>query len=115
MIFTGRTAYCDGSASASRTQTVRVSYPGVRVKCPRSAKPRGCRYRVQAVSKIRNGRAESAVGTGKAKAGKSVIVVLLPKARFRSKLAGARKVLVRETVEISGSRRTSYRKLKIAQ
>ncbi|HEY7256996.1 MAG TPA: PKD domain-containing protein [Solirubrobacterales bacterium] len=115
MIFTGRTAYCDGSSSASQTKTVRVSYPGVRVKCPRNARPKGCRYKLQAVSKRRKGRAESAVGKGKAKAGKSAIVSLVPKAKFRSKLAGARKVLVRETVEIRGSRRTSYRKLKIVR
>jgi len=30
-VFTGQTAYCDGSPLASQTQTVTVAYPGVRV------------------------------------------------------------------------------------
>jgi YVTN family beta-propeller protein len=114
-IFTGQTASCNGSPSASETRELKVAYPGVRVRCPKSAKPAGCRYRLQVVSKKHKGKAESAMGKGKAKAGKSAIVSLVPKAKFKSKLAGATKVLVRETVEIGGSRRTSYRKLKIVQ
>ena len=51
----------------------------------------------------------------KVKAGKSVIVSLKPKKKFRSKLAVAKKILVKETVTIDGSRRTRLRKLKVVQ
>jgi YVTN family beta-propeller protein len=115
LIFTGQTAYCNGSALASQTQTVTVAYPGVRIKCPKSAKPRGCRFKLQAVTKKRKGKAETGVAKAKLKAGKSRIVSLKPRGSFASKLAAARKILVRETIAIGGSRRTSFRKLKVVQ
>ena len=74
----------------------------MRVKCPKSAKPEGCRFKLQAVTKKRKGRAESAVAKAKVKAGKSKIVSLRPKKKFGSKLARAKKILVRETVTIDG-------------
>jgi YVTN family beta-propeller protein len=115
LIFTGQTAYCNGSALASQTQTVKVAYPGVRVNCPRSAKPKGCKLKLQVVSKRRKGKAESAVAKAHAKAGRSVIVSLKPKKKFRAKLAVAKKLLVKETVTINGSKRVSFPKLKVAQ
>jgi hypothetical protein len=115
LIFTGQTAYCNGSAAASQTQTVRVAFPGVRLKCPKSATPKGCRFKLQAVSKKHKGKAESAVARAKLKAGKSVIVSLKPKKKFRSKLASVKKLLVRETLTTKGSKRTVFRKLKIVQ
>ncbi len=115
LIFTGQTAYCNGSASASQTQTVKVAYPGVRLKCPKSAKPKGCKFKLKAVTKKKKGKVESAVAKAKTKAGKSAIVSLKPKKKFRSKLAVAKKILVKETVTIDGARRTSFRKLKIVQ
>ena len=115
LVFTGQTAYCNGASSASQTQTVMVAYPGVRLKCPKSARPGGCKFKLQVVSKKRKGKAESAVAKAKAKAGRSALVSLKPKKAFATKLAVAKKVLVRETVSMQGSTRTSYPKLKIAR
>ncbi len=92
-----------------------MAYPGVRVKCPRRAKHRGCKFKLQAVSKKRKGKAESAVASTKLKAGRSAIVSLKPKKAFRTKLAGAGKVLVKETVTINGTKQTRFSKLKIVQ
>lgn len=113
LIFTGQTASCSGSASASQSATVKVAYPGVRVKCPKSARRGGCRFRLQAVT--RKGKPESAVASAKLKGGKSAIVSLKPKKRFRSALASARRIRVRETLTIRGSTRTLVRKLKVVQ
>jgi YVTN family beta-propeller protein len=114
-VFTGQTAYCNGASTASQTQTVKVAYPGVRVKCPKSAKPRGCKFKLQVVSKKKKGKSESAVAKAKAKAGRSAVVSLKPKKAFRAKLAAAKKVLVKETLTAGGSRRTLVKKLKIVQ
>ncbi len=53
LIFTGQTAYCNGQPSASQTQSLTVAYPGVKVKCPKRAKPKGCAFELQALSKKR--------------------------------------------------------------
>jgi YVTN family beta-propeller protein len=115
LIFTGQTAYCNGSPSASQTQTLKVAYPGIRVKCPRRARRRGCRFKLRAVTKRRKGKAETRAARAKVKAGKSKIISLKPKQKFRSKLARAKKVLVRQTVVIRGHRRTRFRRLKVVQ
>jgi DNA-binding beta-propeller fold protein YncE len=114
-VFTGQTAYCNGQASAAQTQTIKVTYPGVRIKCPNGAKPKGCRFKLQAVSKKRRAKVESATAKAKAKAGKSLVVSLKPKTKFRTKLAIATKILVKETVTISGSTRIVFRNLKVIQ
>jgi YVTN family beta-propeller protein len=123
-IFSGQTAFCGGSALATatktetltrETRTVTVVFPGVRVRCPKRAKPRGCRVKLQAVTKARRGRAESAVAAAKVRAGHSAIVSLKPKLAFADKLAAAKSVLVRETVSIAGSGRTRIARLKIVQ
>ena len=115
LVFTGQTAYCNGRASAAQTQTIKVAYPGLRVKCPKRAEQDGCRFKLQAVTKKRRGRAESAVAKVKLKAGKSKIVSLRPKKKFGSRLARAKKILVRETVAIKGASRSSYRRLKVVR
>jgi YVTN family beta-propeller protein len=122
-VFTGQTASCNGGASASAAQTIAVSYPGVRVKCPKKARPGGCKLKLQAVArKLRRGKkgkakpkAESAVTKAKVKAGGSRIVLLKPKKAFAAKLAAAKRVLVIETATIGGSTRTSYPELKIVR
>jgi hypothetical protein len=115
-LFTGQTAYCNGQASAAHTQTIAVAYPGVRVSCPKSARPRVCRFKLQAVSKKRSrATPESAPAKAKARAGKSVIVSLKPTERFASPLASAEKILIRERLEIGSSRRTSYHRLKVVR
>jgi DNA-binding beta-propeller fold protein YncE len=113
LVFTGQTALCSGSPSASQTQPVDVTYPAVRVRCPAKARPKGCKFKLRAVTKRRKGKAESAVARSRAKAGHTTVVPLKPKAKFRSNLATAGSVLVKETVTIDGSGKTSYRKLKI--
>jgi hypothetical protein len=115
LIFTGQTAYCNGSALASQTQTLKVAYPGVRVKCSKNAKPKGCRFKLQVVSKKNKGKAESAVANAKVRAGKSAIISLKPKKKFAAEIAAAKKILVRETLTIKGDKRVSFRKLKVVQ
>ncbi len=111
----GQTAFCNGSALARRAETVTVAYPGVRLKCPRRAKPGGCRFKLQVVTRKRKGRIETRVARSKLKAGHSAVVSLKPKKAFATKLARAAKVFVKETVTINGSKRTRFRKLKIVQ
>jgi YVTN family beta-propeller protein len=116
LVFTGQTASCNGSASAGQTQTVKVAYPGVKVKCPRSAKPSSCRFALQGVTKRHRGKPETRLAKAKVKAGKSKIVSLLPIGRFRTRLAGAGKILIRETVIAGGSsRQTQFRRLKVVE
>ncbi len=115
LIFTGQTAHCNGSASASRSQTVSVAYPGVRVRCPRRARRHGCRFKLKAVTKKRRGKAETRLAKIKVKAGRSKVASLRPKKRFKSRLAVAGKILVKETIAIGHSRRTVLRRLKVVQ
>ena len=116
LVFTGQTAYCNGSASASQTQTVKVAYPGVRVKCPRGAKPGGCRFKLQAMTKTHSGKPETRLAKAKVKAGKSKIISLLPTGKFRARLAAAKKILVKETVIAGDSPAvTRVRTLKVVQ
>jgi hypothetical protein len=116
LIYTGKTASCHGSPAAALTRSVKVAYPGVKLKCPSGAKPGGCRFEIKAVS--RNGkklRALSATAKGNAKAGKSVTISLKPKKKFAKKLAKAKKVLVQEIATIAGDSQTKVLKLKIVQ
>jgi hypothetical protein len=101
--------------------------PRVRVNCPKSAKPGGCRFALQVLSARphkpkRNGKrspapkpvAESAVARVKLGPGKSALVTLIPKPQFAAKLAAAAKLLVRETATVAGKSDTVYRRLKVA-
>jgi YVTN family beta-propeller protein len=114
-VFTGETAYCNGQPTASQALAVKVAYPGVKVRCPKRAKPKPCRFKLQAVTKKHRGGAESAVARAKAKPGKAAIVSLKPKKKFRKKLASTGKILVRQTVEFDGAKRTGYRTLKVVR
>ncbi|MGH2941117.1 MAG: PKD domain-containing protein [Solirubrobacterales bacterium] len=138
-ISTGQTASCNGSPTAAATKTVTVvapapapaapgeaplAKPRVRISCPESAKPGGCKIKLQAVSakprKAKGGRArkpktETAVARLKLKAGHASLVTLKPKPRFVAVLAAAKQVLVRETVQIKGSTHTHYRRLKVVR
>jgi PKD domain len=120
MVFTGQTASCHGSPGAAQTQTVEVTYPGVKVKCPKKAGPKGCKFKLKAVKKTGKGRKQklkalSAVAKAKVKAGKSKIVSLKPKKKFAKKLAKAKKALVEQTVTAGGETTTKVGKLKIVQ
>lgn len=119
-VFTGETAYCNGSPVATTALRVSVAFPGVRVKCPKGAKPGGCKIRLQAVAwkgkgKNRRLKAQSAKAGKKLKAGKVWIASLKPKKAARNKLARAKKILVRETRTIDGEKRTRVRKLKVVR
>jgi YVTN family beta-propeller protein len=119
-VFTGETAYCNGSGVAAKALAVVVSFPGVQVKCPKSAKPGRCTIQLQAVAwkgKGKNRRLKplSAKAGKKLKAGKTWIASLKPKKAARDKLARAKKVLVRETRTIDGEKRTRVHKLKVVR
>ena len=104
-----------GIAISPDQSPVTVAYPGVRVKCPPSAKHGGCRFKLQAVTKKRKGKAESAVASAKLRAGHSALVALKPKPAYEAKLAAAKNALIKETVRMNGSKRTLVKKLKIVQ
>jgi YVTN family beta-propeller protein len=119
MVFTGQTAFCNGSAVATQARAVEVAYPGVRVKCPRKARG-GCRFRLKAVARIgrkkhRRLRVQSAVARARVKAGRRAIVTLKPKRAFAEKLATARKLLVQEVITVGAKRRTRLRRLKVVR
>jgi YVTN family beta-propeller protein len=113
LIFTGQTASCNGSAAATRTVAVDVAYPAVGVRCPARAKPKGCLFKLRAVTKVRKGKPETAVARVKVKAGKSASVSLKPKPHFAPALATASSVLVKRTVKFGGVERTTFHRLKI--
>jgi YVTN family beta-propeller protein len=112
-VLNGSTVSCNGSPLASRTGTVKVVYPSVRVRCPRSAKTMGCKISLQGVTKRRKGVIETGLAKVRLKAGKSTITSLRPKRRFIKKLGTARIVLVKETLQIGSSSRTTFRRLLI--
>jgi YVTN family beta-propeller protein len=116
ILFTGQTAFCGGSALATAaktealaSETIRVAFPKIRVRCPRRAKPRGCKFRLQAVSPSHKGSAESEVVTTKLRAGRSGDVALKPTPAFTEALSSARSVLIREALTIKGSTRVRFR------
>jgi YVTN family beta-propeller protein len=120
LVFTGQTASCHGSPAATQTQTIEVKYPGVKVKCPKKAGPKGCKFKLKAVKKTGKGKKQklkalSAVAKAKVKAGKSKIVSLKPKKKFAKKLATAKKALVEQTVTTGGETTTKVVKLKIVE
>jgi YVTN family beta-propeller protein len=131
-VFTGRTASCNGPSTAAVSHTVTVAAPPVaaprqpgrprvRVGCPKSAKPGGCRFVLQVVSgkpkrvkgKLRKPTPESKLARIKLAPGKSALVTLIPKPKFVARLEAARKILVRETETVKGETKTVYRKLKV--
>jgi YVTN family beta-propeller protein len=130
-VFTGRTASCNGPSTATVSQRVTVATvpataprpgsPRVRVGCPKSAKPGGCRFALQVVSgkpkrvkgKVRKPTPESKLARIKLAPHKSTLVTLVPKPRFVARLEAARKLLVRETETVKGETETAYRKLTV--
>jgi hypothetical protein len=98
--------------------------PRIRVSCPASTKPTGCRFSLQVFStKPHPGKgkradamrpvAESLVTTANLRPGKSAEPTLTPKPKFAGKLDAARSLLVRETATIGGKRSVSYRRMKV--
>jgi len=95
--------------------------PRVRVNCPMSAKPGGCKFALQVVAgkpkrvkgKLRKPTPESTLARIKVAPGKSALVTLIPKPKFVSRLEATRNLLVREVETVKGQSRTSYRRLKV--
>jgi hypothetical protein len=115
MVFTGQTAYCHGSPGAAVTKTVKVAYPGVRVRCPKSAAS-PCLFKLKAVERRgKKLKARSAVAKTKVKPGKSAVVSLRPKKKFARTLAVAGKALVQRVITIDGERTTKVSKLRVVQ
>lgn len=119
-VFTGQTAYCNGQPTAAQAKTVVVAFPGVRLRCPASAKPGGCKFKLRAVAVKGRGenkrvKAQSAPVRAKVKAGGSKVVSLKPSKRFRNRLASAKKILVQLTRTIDGETHTTVRKLPVTR
>ena len=116
LVFTGKTAHCNGSAVSrprpwrSKSPT-RASASGAR---PR-ADSRRCRFALQVVTKARKGKPKTRIAKASAKRGKATIVSLKPKARYAKQLARAKKVLVKVTLKTGDTQRTTFRKLKIVR
>jgi hypothetical protein len=106
----------------------KLTQPRVKVSCPKSARPTGCHFVLQALSarpRVAKGKgkgrragaakpvAESLVTVANLRPGKSATPTLTPKPRFAVKLAAAGSLLVREAVTIRGRRSVSYRRLKV--
>jgi hypothetical protein len=114
-VYTGQTAYCHGSPAAALTKVVKVAYPEVRVRCPgRAEEP--CTFALSAVAR-KGGKlkAQSAVASVRVRPGKQKTVALKPKKKFARKLAGAKRILVRQVATIDGERTTKVVKLKVVQ
>jgi DNA-binding beta-propeller fold protein YncE len=117
-VFTGQTAYCNGGPAAGLTQSLSVSYPGVRVTCPTHAgRKDGCRFKLTAVTKRRRGKAMTKTAKARVTGGRraSTIVLLKPKPNFAVRLASAKKILVREVLTIGGSTKKRFAKLAVVR
>ncbi len=119
LIFTGSTASCNGQPTAQATRTIVVAYPGVRVRCPKRARPRRCSFKLQAIrARPRHGqrpRAESLLAKARVRAGRSAVVSLKPKPAFAKRLATAKRILVKETVKIGRATRVRYARLRVVR
>jgi hypothetical protein len=115
-----------GSSSPSPAPTPPAPAPAgprVRVNCPMSARPGGCKLALQVVAgkpklvkgKVRRPRPESAVARVELGAGKSTLVTLKPKVNFAARLEAAAKLLVREVETVKGTTHTVYRRLKVVR
>lgn len=119
MVFTGQTAYCNGSGLATVTLPVRVSYPGVKVRCPKKAAGR-CTIALFAVKIGRkhgkpNVKIQSKPARLSLKPGKARIVAIKPKAKFRRQLAKAKKITVIEAVKVGREITVNLRKLRVVR
>jgi hypothetical protein len=117
--FAGGSTLCEGNAGAQVSKQLTVAYPGVSAKCPKSAKPKGCAFKLQAIAaKPKRGKApkpQSTLAKARVRAGHTAIVSLKPTKAFSAKLAAAKKVMVEETVIIGRSTKTRFVELRIVR
>jgi YVTN family beta-propeller protein len=116
LIYTGQTAYCNGSSRARQTQAlsavsigpaVRREPPRIRLRCPAKAIS-ACRYRFRVVAtKKRRSRVLSALMRARVKAGSAKSVSIRPKPRFADELATASSVLIKG-VRVSGTSKVHF-------
>jgi hypothetical protein len=100
----------------------------VKLSCPKSAKPGGCKFALQVVSakprrvkaKGKGGKPrtiaptpESAVARLKLAPGGSALLVLTPRPKYAARLDAAKTLLVRESETVRGAARTSFRRLAV--
>jgi YVTN family beta-propeller protein len=113
LVFTGQTAYCSGSPTV---KNVEVAYPGVRVRCPKRAKPRGCSFKLRAVAgKGRKAKPTSALARARVRSGRTAIVSLRPTKEAARKLAAAKRILVKQTIIVAGKAKTRIVSLRVVR
>ncbi|HEX6666638.1 MAG TPA: PKD domain-containing protein [Solirubrobacterales bacterium] len=119
IVFTGQTASCNGAAVAAVTQTVAVAYPGLRLKCPKSARPGGCKFKLRAVGVTgrdkKRIKAQSQFVRTRVRPGRTKIVSIKPRKAFAKRLARAKRILVQETRKTPGEKRKRIRKLSVVR
>lgn len=85
--------------------------PSVRIGCPGGES--ACRMTLQAVTRRAKGRAQTAAINVKLRSKRPRLVSLRPRRRFAHRIARARRILVKETFQVHGKRRTAYRRLRV--
>lgn len=118
-VFTGQTASCNGGPLATVALPVEVSFPGVKIRCPKSSKGR-CTIALFAVKLGRkHGKPTASVQSKPArlrlKPGAGRIVSIKPKAKFRKKLAAAKKITVLEAIKVGRDVSVQLRKLRVVR
>lgn len=119
LVFTGQTASCNGGPTATVALPVEVAFPGVKVRCPKHSGGR-CSIALFAVSLARkHGKATVKVQSkpvrARLKPGRSRIVSIKPKPKFRGKLAKAKKITVIEAVKVGREITVHLRKLRVVR
>ncbi len=110
-VFSGQTAYCNGSGVATTERTVTVGYPRLPLRCPRRA--RGvCRVRAVAVSARRHGKVVSRRVRARLKPGRSKLARVRFKRKFSAR-QGAKRVLTRQVLRVGRNARVRYVRVRL--
>lgn len=117
--FTGQTASCNGGPLATVALPVEVSFPGVKVRCPKGADGR-CTIALFAVKLGRKhgkptAKIQSKPARLRLKPGAARIVSIKPKPKFRNKLAAAKKITVLEAIKVGRDITVHLRKLRVVR
>jgi len=119
LVYTGQTASCNGTAAAAVTVPVKVSFPGVKVRCPKGSDSR-CTIALFAVKLGRKhgkptAKIQSKPARLRLKPGGTRIVSIKPKPKFRKKLAAAKKITVLEAIKVGREVTVHLRKLRVVR
>lgn len=85
----------------------------IRVKCPHSAIPNRCRYKVQGLAKGRKSPAATSRGKARVKFGGAKLVRVKVKPKFLARYQKASKVTVRAKVRIGNVTTVAYKKVRL--